>query len=42
MPVTKLSKRVVDALVAVDRRVIYYDAALKGFGLSVSPSGVKS
>lgn len=42
MPVTKLSKRVVDALESVERRVIYYDAALKGFGLSVSPSGVKS
>ena len=42
MPVTKLSKRVVDALKGGDRRVIYYDTELKGFGLSVSPNGVKS
>jgi integrase len=42
MPVIKLSKRAADALMSVDRRVIYYDTDLKGFGLSVSPSGAKS
>jgi hypothetical protein len=42
MPVAKLTKRVVDAIEIVSRRVIYYDTELKGFGLKVSPSGVKS
>ena len=42
MPVTKLTKRVVDSLEIGDRQVIYYDSELKGFGVKVSPSGVKS
>ena len=43
MPVLKLTKRAVDAIETNSRRVvIYYDTDLKGFGLKVSPSGVKS
>ena len=37
MPVAKLTKRVVDTIKPGDRRVIYYDSELKGFGLKVSP-----
>jgi integrase len=42
MPVAKLTKRAVDAIKPPSRRVIYYDAELKGFGVRVSPSGAKS
>jgi integrase len=41
MPVAKLTKRVVDAIEAGSRRVIYYDSELKGFGLKVTPTGAK-
>ena len=36
MRVMKLTKRVVDTLQAEAKRVIYYDAELKGFGLKVT------
>lgn len=39
---SKLSKRVVDAAVASAKRFIVWDDQLKGFGLLVLPSGVKS
>jgi integrase len=42
MPVAKLTKRIVDTIEPGDRRVIYYDSELKGFGLKVSPAGTKT
>ena len=42
MPVQKLTKRTVDAIVAAVRTSIYYDSELKGFGLKATPSGAKS
>jgi integrase len=41
MPVVKLTKRVVDALKAKTRPLIYYDSELTGFCLKVLPSGAK-
>ena len=41
MPVAKLTKRVVDAIETNNRRVIYYDIELKGFGVKVTPTGAK-
>lgn len=38
----KISKRTVDAAAPSDRRYIVWDDAIKGFGLLVLPSGVKS
>jgi hypothetical protein len=38
----KISKRIVDATGAGKRRVIVWDDQIKGFGLLVLPSGVKS
>jgi hypothetical protein len=42
MPVAKLTKRFVDAIEINSRRVVYYDSDLKGFGVRVTPTGVKS
>ena len=42
MPVAKLTKRFVDAIETTSRRVIYYDSDLKGFGVKITPTGVKS
>src|SRR6185437_1836455 len=41
LPIAKLTKRVIDAIKPGDRRVIYYDSELKGFGLKVTPAGAK-
>src|SRR4051812_47130254 len=40
--VTRLSKRTVDAALADAKRFTMWDTELKGFGLVVQPSGVKS
>ena len=42
MPVAKLTKRFVDAIETTNRRVVYYDSDLKGFGVKITPTGVKS
>lgn len=42
MPTVKLSKRTIDALPAAERPTFYFDRELKGFGLKVMPSGVKT
>jgi Arm DNA-binding domain len=42
MPVAKLTKRLVDAIKTVERRVIYYDTELKSFGVKITPTGSKS
>jgi Phage integrase, N-terminal SAM-like domain. len=42
MPVQKLTKRSVDAIVPGIRTFIYYDSELKGFGVNVTPNGAKS
>lgn len=42
MPVKKITKGIVDAATAQARPFIIYDADLKGFGLMVRPSGVKT
>ena len=42
MPVQKLTKRTVDAIVPGIRTFIYYDSELKGFGVNVTPNGAKS
>jgi integrase len=42
MPIAKLTKRVIDTIKHGDRRVIYYDSELKGFGLKVTPAGAKT
>jgi integrase len=42
MGTAKLTKRHVDSLSAADKAYIVYDADLKGFGLRVAPSGVKT
>ncbi len=42
MPVAKLSKRSIDALSPAAKPYIVFDADLKGFGVRVYPSGLKS
>lgn len=42
MATVKLNKRTVDAIAAPGRPSFYFDADLKGFGLKVMPSGVKT
>jgi integrase len=42
LPIAKLTKRVIDTIESGDRRVVYYDSELKGFGLKVSPAGGKT
>src|SRR5215210_7890165 len=41
MPHCKISKATVDALASSDKDVIWWDTALKGFGLKVTPAGRK-
>lgn len=42
LPVMKISRSTVGKLPAVEKATIFYDADLKGFGLKVLPSGVRS
>ena len=42
MATVKLNKRTIDALPPTDRPTFYFDGDLKGFGLKVMPSGVKT
>ncbi len=42
MATVKLNKRTIDALPAADHPTFYFDGDLKGFGLKVMPSGVKT
>lgn len=42
MATVKLTKRHIDGLVALDKPYRHYDTELKGFGVQVMPSGVKS
>jgi hypothetical protein len=39
---TKITKRTVDATQPADKRVFLWDTEVKGFGLQVLPSGIKS
>ena len=42
MAAVKLNKRTIDALPVGDRPTFYFDSDLKGFGLKVMPSGVRT
>lgn len=42
MAIIKLTKRSIDALDPVDRLTFFFDVDLKGFGLKVMPTGVKT
>jgi integrase len=42
MPVIKITRRTVAAIETPEKPVVYYDDALKGFGLLVRPSGSRS
>jgi hypothetical protein len=42
MSTKKLTKPVVDALLTADRDVFVWDTELRGFGIRVKPSGVKT
>lgn len=42
MPTVKLTKRNIDDIQPTGRRFIVYDTELKGFGLKVTPSGLKT
>ncbi len=42
MPVIKIARRTIAAIVPEDKPVTYFDHALKGFGLLVRPSGSRS
>ena len=39
---TKITKRAVDAVTAIEKRLYVFDTDLKGFGLMVTPKGHKS
>jgi len=42
MPVIKIARRTVAAIESPEKPVVYYDDAVKGFGLLVRPSGSRS
>lgn len=42
MPVIKIARRTIAAIETPEKPVVYYDDALKGFGLLVRPSGARS
>lgn len=42
MPILKLNRRNIAAIVPADKPTIYFDTDLKGFGLMVQPSGTRS
>ena len=42
MPVIKIARRTVAAIETPEKPVVYFDDALKGFGLLVRPSGARS
>ena len=42
MPVIKIARRTIAAIETPEKPVVYYDDALKGFGLLVRPSGSRS
>ena len=41
MPRTRLIKSTIDALATPDKEIVYWDEALPGFGLKVTPKGRK-
>lgn len=42
MPTVKLTKRAIDAILPTGKRAIWFDSDLKGFGLKIEPTGVKT
>jgi len=42
MPIIQIGRKALASLPAVDKTTIFYDRALKGFGLKLTPSGAKS
>lgn len=43
MPTSKLTKRAVDALAApAEKQVVHWDSEIRGFGVRVLPSGLKT
>ena len=42
MPTCKLTKRFIDALKPSEKRQYYWDSEMKGFGLSLTPAGVRT
>jgi len=39
MPVIKITRRTIATIETPEKPVVYYDTAVKGFGLLVRPSG---
>ncbi len=42
MPIIKIGRRTIAAIPTPKRPVIWYDEALKGFGIMMRPTGVRS